>query len=142
MKRLFFFFVISFLYSVSLMAQSKVFDTTIYNKEYGVAMRINLYEESVTIPGQSVLGGVYGFLQKGTDSRVWIVMGVKFSKDGKSARLDMINDYGSEDLVTELSLKEPGVYVLRHLEGSPIKVAGKSKWIKLPKTLTFTTSPK
>lgn len=123
--------------SVASYAQDSVFNTKIFNVDYDVFLEINLYEEKVKIPGQAVLGDVYGYLKKTTDSRVWIVMGVKLSDDGRSATLDLINDYGSEDLVASLSFDGNGVYTLKQLEGSTIKVAGKGKWIKLPKVMGF-----
>jgi hypothetical protein len=49
----------------------------------------------------------------------------------------MVNDYGSEDLNAELILNSDSTYILRQLQGSTIKVAGKNKWIKLPKELKF-----
>lgn len=119
-------------------AQDQTFKTRIYNKEYDVYIQMNLYEEDLTIPGQEILGKVYGYLKKTTDSRAWVIMDVNISKDGKKATLDIINDYGSEDLVAELTKEEDGSFTLKQLEGSTIKVAGKNKWIKLPKLLKFT----
>ena len=113
------------------------FKCIVTNTEYNVFMRLNLYEETIPIPGQDVLGNTFGYLKKPTDSRVWIVTGVDISKDGKKAALEMVNDYGSEDLNAELTITNDTTYVLRQLEGSTIKVAGKSKWIKLPKELKF-----
>ena len=69
-------------------------------------------------------------------------MDVNISNDGKSARIEMVNDYGSEDLVASLSVGENGAYFLKQLEGSALKVAGKGKWIKLPKILEFVVKEK
>lgn len=129
-------------YGTVLYAQGFVFNTQIYNSEYDIFMELNLYEEKIKIPGQDILGKVYGYLKKTTDSRVWIVMDVNISSNGKSARIEMVNDYGSEDLVASLSVGENGVYVLKQLEGSALKVAGKGKWIKLPKILEFVVKEK
>lgn len=115
----------------------EIFKTRIYNKEYDVFMQLNLYEENVKIPGQDILGETYGYLKKTTDYRVWIITDVKISEDGKKANLEMINDYGSEDLTAELLLQDDDNYQLKQLTGSVIKVAGKNKWIKLPKSLIF-----
>ena len=110
----------------------------ITNKEYNIFMQFNLYEENIKIPGQEILGETYGFLKKNDDSRVWIITGVELGKDDRSAILEMTNDYGSEDLTASLTVNEDGTYTLHQESGSTLKVAGKSKWIKLPKTLTFT----
>ena len=122
---------------LTLSAQDKPFKGVIINKANDVFMRINLYEDDIKIPGQEILGNTYGYIKKNTDSRVWIITGAEISKDGKKASLEMINDYGSEDLNAELTITNDSTYVLRQLEGSTIKVAGKSKWIKLPKELKF-----
>ena len=113
------------------------FKCIVTNKEYNVFLHLNLYEETIPIPGQDILGNTFGYLKKPTDSRVWIVTGATISKDGKKASLEMINDYGSEDLNAELILNSDSTYLLRQLQGSTIKVAGKNKWIKLPKELKF-----
>lgn len=136
MKKLFLLLIL-FINSMIIIAQDGIFKTRIYNKEYDVFLQLNLYEENIKIPGQDILGEVYGYLKKNTDSRVWIVMGVEISKDGKKATLEMINDYGSEDLTAELTFNKDGSYTLTQKEGSTIKVAGKNKWIKLPKELVF-----
>lgn len=118
-------------------AQDNTFDAYIYNKEYDVFIRMNLYKESIKIPGQEVLGEVYGYLQKRTDGRAWLIMDVNIDSSGKVAVLEIINDYGSEDLTAELRINADGTYQLKQLTGSVIKVAGKGKWIKLPKVLQF-----
>ena len=121
------------MHCLCVLAQDGVFKTKIYNKEHDLVMDINLYEEKVRIPGQEVLGLVYGYLKKTTDSRVWIVMGVELSDDGRSARIEMINDYGSEDLEASMAVGDDGVYTLKQLEGSTKKKESKGKWIKQPK---------
>lgn len=127
---------LSFFFGTAAFAQ-EVFKTRILNKEYDVFMQINLYEENVKIPGQDILGETFGYLKKNTDSRVWAITGVEISKDGKKATLEIVNDYGSEDLTAELTMQDDGTYMLKQVEGSTIKVAGKGKWIKLPKILVF-----
>lgn len=113
------------------------FKCRIENKEYSVFMQLNLYEETVKIPGQEILGETFGYLKKTTDPRVWMITGVEIDEKTHKATLEMVNDYGSEDLTAELQILDDGSYQLRQLEGSTIKVAGKSKWIKLPKIIVF-----
>lgn len=123
-------------FSLSMMAEG-LFLTRMENQDYEVFLQLNLYEETIDIPGQPILGKTYGYLKKFTDSRVWIITDAEIAKDGKSAKLEMINDYGSEDLIATLSLNPDGTFTLKQEEGSTLKIAGKGKWIKLPKTLTF-----
>ena len=125
------------LVSIASTASDTLFKRTIRNADYNVFMTLNLYEENVTVTGQEILGTCYGYLKKSTDSRVWLITDAKISVDGKKATIVMVNDYGSEDLVAELSAEADGTFRLLQKDGSTIKVAGKSKWIKLPKTLLF-----
>ena len=124
--------------TITSMAQENNFNTRIYNKVYDVEIVMNLNEESINIPGQEILGRVYGYLKKKTDARVWAIMSAKISKDGKRAEIEMVNDYGSEDLNAELTYDaKTGSYTLKQLNGSTIKVSNGKKWLKLPKELTF-----
>lgn len=51
--------------------------------------------------------------------------------------MQLINDFGSEDLRATLIRKNDSVYVLQQNEGNAIKVPRKGKWQKLPKELEF-----
>ena len=113
------------------------FKGVIINKANDVFMRINLYEDDVRIPGQEILGNTFGYIKKNTDSRVWIITDAKVDEKNGKARLEMVNDYGSEDLNAELILQKDSTYLLRQLDGSTIKMAGNGKWIKLPKEMKF-----
>lgn len=129
--------ILLLLTSLHIEAEDGVFRARIYNKEYDVFMQLNLYNEDVKIPGQDILGETFGYLKKTTDSRVWIVTDVTLTNNGNTALLEMVNDYGSEDLNASLTFEPDGSYTLKQLQGSPLKIAGKGKWIKLPKTMIF-----
>ncbi len=113
------------------------FNGVIINKANDVFMRINLYEDDIKIPGQEILGNTFGYIKKNTDSRVWIIISADIDAKNNKALLEMVNDYGSEDLNAELSIQPDSTYLLRQLSGSTIKMAGNGKWIKLPKELKF-----
>ena len=55
--------------------------------------------------------------------------------DEKHAELQLINDFGSEDLTASLTCVNDSTYELRQEKGSALKVPWKGKWRKLPKTL-------
>lgn len=138
MRKAFFLTFCMLLATITSMAQENNFNTRIYNKVYDVEIVMNLNEESINIPGQEILGRVYGYLKKKTDARVWAIMSAKISKDGKRAEIEMVNDYGSEDLNAELTYDaKTASYTLKQLSGSTIKVSNGKKWLKLPKELTF-----
>lgn len=121
----------------------KTFKGTLMNKEFNVNIVLNLYDKNVLIPQQAIFGEVDGYLKSNTDSRCWIITSSEISEDGKSADLEIINDYGSEDLTASLKYDEKTqTYKLTQLDGSTIKLAKNGKWQKLPKELIFTVLTK
>ena len=137
MKKLILFLIVFQVTWLSASAQKteKPFRAHIYNKEYEVFMRLDLYSESITVPGQDLYGELPGYLSKNKNSFCWLVTSVKI--EGPTAHLAMINDYGSEDLTASLTIKDDSIYVLRQEDGSTLKVPKNGKWQKLPKTLEF-----
>ena len=106
------------------------------NNSYDVYLRINFYEQNITIPGQELYGDLPGYLGKKNNSFCWVITSCKV-KNEQEAKLCLINDFGSEDLVATLVRKNDSVYVLTQDAGNTIKVPNKGKWQKLPKTLEF-----
>ncbi len=114
------------------------FKAYIYNKEYKVYMRINLYDNDIKIPGQEIFGEIGGFLRSDDDSRCWIITSAEMNEKKHTANLEIINDYGSEDLTATLSYNpKDSVYTLKQNAGSTIKIARNRKWVKLPSTMQF-----
>ena len=114
------------------------FKAYIYNKEYKVYMRINLYDNDIKIPGQEIFGEIGGFLRSDDDSRCWIITSAEMNEKKHTANLEIINDYGSEDLTATLSYNpKDSVYTLKQGAGSTIKIARNRKWVKLPSTMQF-----
>ena len=116
--------------------ERKPFRAYIYNDEYEVYLRINLYDQDVTIPGQDLYGELPGYLGKKNNSFCWVIANCKVKSD-KEAELQLINDFGSEDLTATLIQENDTTYILRQDEGNTLKVPRKGKWAKLPKTLEF-----
>ena len=137
MKKLFLFSILFHIALLSASAQqnSKPFRAYLYNNDYEVFMRLDLYGESITVPGQELYGELPGYLGKKHNSFCWLITSSKI--DGEKAELQMINDYGSEDLTATLTLENDSLYVLRQVEGSTLKVPKEGKWQKLPSKLVF-----
>ena len=110
------------------------FRAYLYNNEYDVYLRINFYDQDVTIPGQELYGELPGYLGKKNNSFCWVITSCKVESE-KKATLQLINDFGSEDLSATLTRKNDSIYMLRQGDGNPIKVPSKGKWQKLPKTI-------
>lgn len=121
--------------SVKAQSNNEPFRAYLSNNEYNVFLRINFYEQDITVPGQDLFGQVPGYLGKKNNSFAWLITSAKIN--GDKAKLQLINDYGSEDLTATLTRKNDSIYVLKQESGSTLKVPNKSKWLKLPKTLEF-----
>ena len=113
------------------------FRAYLINKEYKVNLRIDLYRQNITVPGQDLYGELPGYLWKQNNSFCWLITSADVDDSGKTATLQLINDYGSEDLTATLKAENDSVYVLKQIEGSTLKVPNNGKWQKLPKTLEF-----
>lgn len=124
--------------SISIWAQKsdESFRAYLYNNTYNVYLRINLYEQDVTVPGQELYGQLPGYLGKVRNSFCWVITSCEV-KSEKKAELQMINDFGSEDLTATLTRENDSIYVLKQGAGNTIKVPSNGKWQKLPKTLEF-----
>ena len=129
--------IIALWLTISAFAEQKdstIFRAYLYNNEYDVYLRINLYDEDIKVPGQELYGTLPGYLGKKNNSFCWVVTSAKI-KDRKTATLDLINDYGSEDLTATLTQKNDSIYILKQESGSTLKVPKNGKWQKIPKTL-------
>ncbi len=113
-----------------------VFKGYLYNDEYQVYLQIDFYNESVSVPGNELYGSLPGYLGKKNNSFCWPITAVKLSNE-KTATLNLINDYGSEDLTATLTQENDSTYILRQGKGSTLKVPKNGKWQKLPKSLNF-----
>ena len=114
---------------------STIFKGYLSNNEYEVYLQINFYQNDIKVPGQEIFGTIAGFLGDRKDSRKWLITNAAI--EGKTAHLSIINDYGSEDLIADLTLESDGTYSLKQITGSNIKIARNRKWVKIPKKLTF-----
>lgn len=116
-------------------ADTIIFKAHIENKEYQVWLDIDLYKPSILIPNQEVFGKVPGYLGAKRDTRKWII--IDYSISGNTAKLTIINDYGSEDLEASLTYNGDGTYTFKQIKGSTIEIVVNNKWVKLPQKMIF-----
>jgi hypothetical protein len=134
MKKIIATFILTLMLSPVFAQESKKpFRAYLINKEYSVYLRIDFYQESISVPGQDLYGKLPGYLSKQHNSFCWLITSAEV--EGNKATLQMINDYGSEDLTATLTAESDSVYVLKQIEGSTLKIPNNGKWQKLPKTL-------
>ena len=138
MKKLFSLFCICTLFSLVAKSQENnyMFKGHFFNSEYNVYLKIDLHGDGIIVPDHDLFGPLPGYLGKMNNSFFWLITS-KNIKNKKFANIELINDYGSEDLSASLSLKNDSTLVLKQLKGSEIKVPNKGKWQKLPAELVF-----
>lgn len=138
MKRIIISFILSIIVFSAFAQSDSTFIGYIYNNEYKVSLRINLYDNNIKVPGQEIFGEIGGFLRSDDDSRCWLITSSNVNEKKRTAQLEIINDYGSEDLTATLSYNpKDSIYTLKQNGGSTIKIARNRKWIKLPTTMQF-----
>ncbi|MGN0280853.1 MAG: hypothetical protein ACI4B3_00940 [Prevotella sp.] len=116
--------------------EQKPFVGYFFNDEYNIYLKIDLHGEGIEIPEHEMFGLLPGYLGKKNNNFYWIVTSSKI-KSKKTANMEMINDYGSEDLTVSLTMKNDSIFVLKHQNGSDLKVPNKGKWQKLPSEITL-----
>lgn len=119
----------------SLPVEAQPFKAHLVNDEYQVWFDIDFYNNQIIVPGQDIFGKLPGYFGAKRDTRKWIIS--EASIKGNTAKLLIINDYGSEDLTAELKLNKDGSYTFTQLNGSTIKIVVNRKWVKIPKELVF-----
>lgn len=134
MRKLLFLFVMSLVSAAAVAQQGRPFDTTIRNEEYKIYIRLNLYDKNITVPGQDVLGEVDGYFGSTQSSTKWIVVASRLI-DGRTAEIEVVNDYGSEDFTATLKVNDDGTYEYKKDGGSTLKFAVRGKWQKIPGNL-------
>ena len=120
-----------------IIPDSTIFKCELFNKEYNVYIRIDLNSKQIRVPGQDIFGFVPGFFGDYEDARKWLFTDAELM-NSHTAKLQIVNDYGSEDLEATLSYEKDGTYVLTQGSGSILKIARNRKWVKIPKKLVFT----
>jgi hypothetical protein len=141
MKKIVLALVALLMVSLAFAQEQSAVDTTtfrghFYNKEYNVYIRMNAYRADIIVPGQEVYGELPGFFGDNQDARKWLFTAIEVTTP-TTATLQVINDYGSEDLEATFTRKDDGTFELKQGEGSTMKIARDRKWVKLPKTLVF-----
>jgi len=107
----------------------------LYNKEYDVFMKIDFVKQQLVAPGHELYGSLAGYMGRPYNSFYWVMLTAEVK--GQTATMQLVNDFGSEDLMATLTMLNDSTYRFSQGKGSVIKVPNKGKWLKLPKTLDF-----
>jgi len=102
----------------------------LHSPEEKIDLRIDLYEESIEVPGLEAFGLMNGYLG-GNIYGVWYVVGFDI-KDDRHATLTIANDLGSEDQKLTLTQTSDSTYQLKFLGYNAVKRAQGKKLVKIP----------
>lgn len=137
MKRIFYILILTLYVSVvSAQTNDKPFKGYLYNEKYRVYLKIDFYDNSVTVPGEDIYGEMAGYFGDTSDGRKWLFTSAKLISPTKAV-IEITNDYGSEDLTATLEVNKDGTYTFVQKDGSTLKIARNRKWVKMPKTMTY-----
>lgn len=114
---------------------STAFRANIINNEYQLTLHFDFISQAIDVPSHEIYGPLPGYLSKKNYNFYWLITSAEIK--GNKCKLQMINDYGSEDLTAELTVVNDSVYELKQLKGSALKMPGKGKWQRLPNTIVF-----
>ena len=104
--------------------------------DFKIKLVVDLYEESINVPGMSMFGPLNGYLNGNDLYCTWYVSTVR-ETDDNSAIVNFSNELGSETQTVELSLKNDSTLTLRQKGGNTLKKVVGKKLQKLPSDLTF-----
>lgn len=142
MKRLILSIIISSL-AISTIAQnqngrkdSTTFKGYLYNGKFDVYIQMDFYRNNIIVPYQEIYGELPGYFGDRQDGRKWLITDANISNPN-TANLQMINDYGSEDLTATIKQINDTTYELKQETGSTLKIARNRKWVKMPKVIEF-----
>ena len=102
----------------------------LHSPEEKVNLNLDLYEESIEVPGFEAFGPMHGYLD-GNIYGVWYVVGFDI-KDDKHATVTIANDLGSEDQKLTLTQDTDSTYQLKFLGYNAVKRAQGKKLVKIP----------
>ena len=120
----------------SIAAAQQPFKGKFYNETYNANLFIDLYEESIEVPGMEMFGPMNGYL-KGGIYGVWTITSFLVSDDEASATIRLSNDLGSETQEVSLTFLNDSTLSFEQQGGIVIKKAVNKKLVKTDRKLTF-----
>lgn len=106
------------------------FRGTFASKELGLKMVIDLYAETVEVPGLEMFGPLNGYINGTGMYRTWYVSTIKQTDDEK-AIVHFSNDLGSETQTVELTMKGDSLLHFRTVGSCVMKKAVGKKLVKI-----------
>ena len=108
-------------------------------QEENINLKLDLYEESISVPGLEDFGPMNGYLG-GNIYGVWYVAGFDI-KNERSANITIANDLGSEDQKLTLTQTSDSTYMLKFLGHNFVKRVQGKKLVKIPSEMEMRVKP-
>ena len=116
-----------------------IFKGNFYSLHHHVQLVINLYHESISVPGYEFLGKMNGYL-KGDASQylygTWMLIDYKIQ--GNQAELRFTNDIGSDSQTILFTHKADNIYIYSTKNGNNVSKAVGRKLVKIADEMVFT----
>lgn len=135
MKRNLMFFILCVCSLIAMGQQT--FKASLSCKEENLHLTIDLYEESINVPGMEMFGPMHGYLN-GNVYGIWTITSSKIINEN-TALIRLSNDQGSETQEVKLTQNEDQ-YIFEQIDGVCIKKVVGRKLVKIPKKLIFKVS--
>ncbi len=110
------------------------------NKEEQVDLKLDLYEESIDVPGMELFGPMNGYLAGKGVYGTWMVTSFQIKND-KEATLRLSNDQGSETQSILLTWQNDSTYLMELQNGVVVKKVVNKKLVKIPAKITLNKKP-
>lgn len=104
-------------------------------QEENLTLVIDLYKESIEVPGMEMFGPMHGYL-KGNIYGIWSITSAKLI-DNTHALIRLSNDQGSETQEVKLTKRNENEFDFEQIDGVCIKKVVGRKLVKIPKRLIF-----
>jgi len=112
------------------------FRGTFVGEGIDIKLVVDLYEESVEVPGMEMFGNLNGYLKGKGLYCTWYVSTIRECTDQK-AIVHFSNDLGSETQAVEMTFENDSIMNLKEIDGAVFKKVVGKKLSKLPTTFKF-----
>ncbi len=125
--------------STGILIAGQPFKGSYYDPENKISFHIDLYEETVNVPGMEMFGPMHGYMSgtNGSVYGVWMITTSKVENEDKEATIRLSNDLGSETQEARLALLNDSIMTFEQQGSIVIKKVVNRKLVKIPRKLIF-----
>ncbi len=121
--------------ALSAQSDQNIFKGTFWNEENRIRIVLNLYEESIRIPGYDFLGMTNGYLS-GNVYGTWLLTSFHIDNENQ-ATLRFSDDRGADSQTVILTRQADSTFVYATSGGNAIRKVVGRKLVKIPSNMTF-----